>query len=331
MARLSYPTALVWTLLAIACGGSPQSSADPVRIDGSSTVFPLSEAVAEAFLKANRTASLSVAFSGTRPGFERFCAGFTEIQNASRPISTEEQQRCDAKQVTYIELPVAYDGVTVIVHPDNAWAKDITVAELRTLWRSEAEGTVVRWSDVRAGWPEKEIHLFGPGTESGTFDYFTDAVIGQVGARKDYKSSSDDELIVASVAGDELALGFVGFGYFDRHRQRLRGLPVDDLKDDVGRGPVEPTASNISRGLYRPLSRPLFIYVNAGRLTRPDVQNFVRFYLRQAGTVAAAAGTIPLTGTAYELSQRRLAKGVTGTMYKAPDSASFNVEYLLNQ
>jgi phosphate transport system substrate-binding protein len=155
--------------------------------------------------------------------------------------------------------------------------------------------------------------------------------MGRIGARKDYSANADDERIVASVAGDELALGYVGFGYFDRHRNSLRALPVDDLKDDVGRGPIEPTASNIGRGMYRPLARPLFIYVNADRLSRPEVRDFTRFYLRQAGTLAAAAGTIPLTGTSYDLTQQRLVKGVTGTMYTAPDAASLSVEYLLTQ
>jgi len=332
MSRLTCRAAVVGTLLVVACGGSSSGGGEPIVIDGSSTVFPLTEAVTGAFKHSHRNATVQLTFSGTRTGFERFCADRSDIQNASRPITVDEQALCASNKVAFVELPVGLDGITVIVHPHNTWATTMTVDELRSLWRPEAERSVTRWRQIRTEWPDREIHLMGPGTESGTFDYFTDAIVGRVDAsRKDYAASGDDEQIVASVAGDELALGYVGFAYFERHRDRVRAVAIDDLKDDVGQGPIEPTLSNIGRGRYRPLSRPLFIYVNTARLARPEVQAFVTFYMRQAGSLAANAATIPLTARAYELGLQRFEKGVTGTMYKAPDSANLGVEYLLNQ
>jgi phosphate transport system substrate-binding protein len=326
-----HPSVLVLcTVVVVGCSSGPQG--DPIRIDGSSTVYLLGEEVAQAYQKSNRHAVVNLAFSGTRSGFERFCAGHTDIQNASHPITPDEDTLCGSKQVAYVELPIAFDGITLIVNPKNEWAKDITINELRELWQPAAEKKITRWKQIRADWPDREIHLFGPGTESGTFDYFTEVIVGKIDAsRTDYTASGDDEAIVKGVESDELALGYVGYGYYLRHTDRLHALAVDDLKDDVGRGPVEPSTSNISRGTYRPLSRPLFIYVNAARLERPELKSFVQFYLREAGNLAEHAGSVALTGRAYELTRQRFAKAVTGTMYKAPDAANLSVEYLLNQ
>jgi phosphate transport system substrate-binding protein len=314
-----------------ACGGgAPPSS--PVAVDGSSTVYPLSSAIGEAFTKANRNVQVAVSFSGTGPGFRKLCGGQIDVGNASRPITTAEAQSCESNGVKFIELPVGYDGLTVIVNPKNTWADTVTVAELRTLWEPAAEKKVLRWSAVRPGWPDREIPLFGPDVESGTFDYFTDAIMGKPRAsRTDYSANTDDERIVDGVASDELALGYLGYGYFDRNRSRVKALSLDDLKDDVGAGPIEPSAANVSRGTYRPLSRPLFIYVNAERLNRPEVKAFVQFYLAQAAGAAERTGVIALTGYASDRVRQRFDKRVSGTMYTAPNSANLSLDYLLDQ
>lgn len=318
-------------IFAVACGGSaPQG--DPVRVDGSSTLYPLTRAVADEFMKANRRFAVDVKSSGTGTGLEHFCAGEADVADASRPINTKEQDTCRAKTIEFVELPVAHDGITVIVHPSNTWAKAMTVIELKKLWEPDAEKKVTKWNQVRADWPDRDIRLFGPGRESGTFDYFTDAIVGQAGSsRTDYTASADDEQIVKSVEADELGLAYVGFSYFDRNKKLLTAVAIDDLKDDVGRGPVEPSISNVGRGTYRPLSRPLFIYVNPQRLQRPEVRAFVEFYLRLAGQVAERHGTIALSARGYDLAQKRFAKLVTGTMYSAPESASMGIEMLLEQ
>ena len=283
-------------------------------------------------MKANRGAKITTAFSGTGTGFVRFCRGQLDIANASRPITVDEQKACESANVTFVELPVAYDAVSIIVSTKNSWASTITVPELRTLWNAAAEKKVTTWKQVRAEWPDREIALFGPGVESGTFDYFTDAINGRAGAsRKDYTSSADDEVIVKGVADSEFALGYVGHGYVEKHRQQIKALAVDDLDERVGRGPIEPTAENVSRGVYRPLARPLFIYVNAARAERPEVAAFARYFVRKARELAGEVGSVPMMGMAYQLAEQRFEKKATGTMFKAPNAAELGVEYLLTQ
>jgi phosphate transport system substrate-binding protein len=316
--------------LLVACATQPPS--DPVVVDGSSTVFPLSEAVALDFLKANRSAQVSARFSGTVEGMQRFCRGAIDVAGASRPITVQEQNDCAAAGVSFVELPVAHDAITLIVHTRNTWASSITVKELRTLWAPEATGKITRWSQIRPGWPDREIVLVGPGRESGTFDYFTAAINESAGAsRSDYAANADDREIVRVVSSTENALGYVGYSYFERNRNALRALAIDDLDDRIGRGPIEPSAESVRRGVYRPLSRPLFIYVNAARLQRPEVKAFVSHYLRRAGELAEAESEIALIGTAYELARQRLDKVVTGTMYTTQNAADMRIESLLTQ
>jgi phosphate transport system substrate-binding protein len=330
MARLVLPAFLSGLCLLTACHDRAPSA--PITVDGSSTAYPLADAVAHEFTKANRGTSVNVAFSGTGTGFVRFCRGQIDLANASRPITVDEQKACEAAKVPFVELPVAHDAITIIVNKQNSWAADITVRELRTLWEPAAEKRITTWKQVRAEWPDREIRLFAPGTESGTFDYFTDAINGRAAAsRTDYTASGDDEVIVKGVASDELALGYVGYGYYERHLDRLRALAVDDLDERVGRGAIEPNLSNVSRGLYRPLARPLFIYVNAMRAERPEVKAFARYFVRKARELANDAGAIPMMGMAYQLTEQRLQKMATGTMFTAPNSAELGVEFLLTQ
>ena len=329
MARISALVAIVATLAA-ACGRQPPS--EPILIDGSSTVFPLSEAMAHGFLERNSSARVTVTYSGTDTGFDKFCRGAIDIVDASRPITEREQEACAASKIEFIELPVARDAITVIVNAKNTWAESMTVAELRTLWAPEADKKVTRWSQIRSGWPDREITLFGPGAESGTFDYFTAAINGGARAsRRDYMASGDDSTIVNGVGADEFALGYVGYGYYERAKDRLKSVAIDDQDDSIGQGAIQPSPQNVGRGVYRPLSRILFIYVNNARLERPEVRALVDEYLRRAGERAAQVGTIALMSNVYDLARQRFAKRRTGTMYQSPSAADLGIEVLLTQ
>jgi phosphate transport system substrate-binding protein len=256
--------------LAIACGSAAPEGGGVIEIDGSSTVFPVTEAVAEEFQRANPGARVTVGESGTGGGFQKFCRAETAISDASRPIRQSEMDVCTANGVTYVELPVAYDGLTVVVNAGNTWAPSMTVAELKTLWEPGAQGQVTRWNQVRPGWPDEEIHLFGPGTASGTFDYFTEVVNGEAKAsRGDYTSSEDDNVLVQGVANDRLALGYFGLAYFEQNRDKLTAVAIDDGNPANGDGPILPSLETVNNGTYRPLSRPIFIYVSTDAMSRP--------------------------------------------------------------
>ena len=292
------------------------------------TVFPLTSAVVDAFTKRNPGVKIAVHSSGTTAGFQAFCRGASEIQNASRPINTAEQGACAQANVTFIELPVAQDAITVIVHPQNDWATSLTLAELKKMWEPAAEGRVVRWSDVHGGWPAEPIHLFGPGALSGTFDFFTE-VIGTVGSsRKDYTASEDDGVILKGVEADRLALGYLGYGYYEGNKAALRAVAIAGPNAER-LGPVVPSSENVRRGVYDPLSRMLFIYVNAQALDRPEVSAFVRFYLDQDESLIRKVGGIPLSTRGYELVKQRMQKKVPGSLFSAVKPSS-NVEQLLS-
>jgi phosphate transport system substrate-binding protein len=323
------------TLLILACaafgaGCKKPSTEGTVRVDGSSTVYPITEAVAEEFLKAKPEVKVTVGISGTGGGFKKFCAGETDVSDASRPIKPSEIELCAKNGVEYVELPVAYDGIAIVVHPGNDWAQHVTVDELKTIWAPESQGKVLRWSDVRPGWPDRELHLFGPGVDSGTYDYFTEAVVGKEhSSRGDFTSSEDDNVLVQGVAGDEGALGFFGFAYYDENRGKLRAVPVEDGKPDNGAGPVPPSLDTVRGGTYQPLSRPLFIYVAVKSLARPEVQEFVEFYLEQAAGLVTEVGYVPLPERAYPLAQQRLRARRTGSMFTGGSQVGVTIDRLL--
>jgi phosphate transport system substrate-binding protein len=317
--------------LALGCGKKDESSGGPsasgtgegggaatggrVTVDGSSTVFPISEAVAEEFQKTGKT-KVTVGISGTGGGFKKFCAGETDVSDASRPIKPTEVELCGKNNVTYVELPIAYDGLAILVNPKNDWAKDIKVEELKKLWAPEAQGQVKKWSQVREGWPDKEIHLFGPGVDSGTYDYFTEAVVGKEhSSRGDYTSSEDDNVLVQGIATDELALGFFGYAYYAENKDKLKLVPLDDGKPDNGAGPIEPSPETVRNGTYQPLSRPIFIYVSVKSLDRPEVKEFIKFYLANAGKLVPEVGYIALKDEAYALGQKRADAKKVGSMF----------------
>jgi phosphate transport system substrate-binding protein len=314
-----------------ACGGG-SSSVTTINVDGSSTVFPISEAVAEEFQKTQTGVRVTVGLSGTGGGFQKFCRGEIDVTGASRPVRPAEIDACGKGNVAFIELPVAYDGLAVVVHPDNTWVDHLTVAELRRLWEPAAEGKVTRWSQVRTGWPDREIRLFGPGVDSGTFDYFTDAINGKEKAsRGDYTSSEDDNVLVQGVTGDAGALGYFGFAYYEENRGRLKLVPVDDQKGDNGQGPIAPSPESVRDGTYRPLSRPLFIYVNQSAAGRPEVKALVEFYLNQGSALTREVGYVPLTDRELQLVRQRFASGRTGTMYGEPGASMTPLEQLLSK
>jgi phosphate transport system substrate-binding protein len=316
----------------VACGGSGASQsggATPtgdIKVDGSSTVFVLSEAVAEEFSKAGNRARVTVGQSGTGGGFQKFCRGETDVSDASRPIRPAELKACESAGINFYEIPVAYDGIAIVVNPKAGWINDITSAELKTLWAPEAQGKVTRWSHVRQGWPDREIHLFGAGVDSGTYDYFTEAVNGKEGAsRGDFTSSEDDNVLVQGVAGDELALGFLPYAYYNENKERLKLVALDG-----GKGPVAPNFDTIRTGTYQPLSRPLFIYASEKSLTRPEVQQFVDYYIANVGDLAEEVGYVQLGDEGYRLVAEHFKKRQPGTLFgEGGSQVGLTIEQLL--
>lgn len=276
-----------------------------VRIDGSSTVYPITEAVAEEFQQQNPKVKITVGVSGTGGGFKKFIAGEIDINNASRQISTEESTKAKQQNLEFIELPVAYDGLTVVVNPRNAFAKSLTLEQLKKLW--EPGSKVKTWKDLDPSWPSETIKLYGPGADSGTFDYFTEAVVGKSKAsRTDYTASEDDNALVKGVAGDVNALGYFGYAYFAENKNKLAAVTVDG-----GKGPVAPSDQTIASGAY-PLSRLLFICINKAATTHPQVDGFVSFYLKNVQMLAKAVGYTPLSESLYTTVSKRYESRATG-------------------
>ena len=313
--------------LAATCGGS---TAEVVRNDGSSTVFPISEAVAEEFQRERGDVRVTVGISGTGGGFQKFCRGETDISNASRPIKPVEREACAAAGVTFIELPVAYDGLAVVVHPANDWAESLTTAELKRLWEPAAEGKVMHWNQVRPEWPDREVHLFGAGVDSGTFDYFTEAITGKEGAsRGDYTSSEDDNVIVQGVSRDEGGLGYFGYAYYAENQDALKLVAIDDGDDGNGEGAIAPSPETVRTGQYQPLSRPIFIYVDAASLSRPHVNAFVQYYLANAPRLIPEIGYLPLSEREYALVRARFEARRPGSIFEGGSQVGARLEALL--
>ncbi|MBC7451205.1 MAG: PstS family phosphate ABC transporter substrate-binding protein [Cytophagales bacterium] len=313
------------TSFMVACGGKKQSSegtdstsasSGSVKIDGSSTVFPISEAVAEEFEKANKGIKVTANASGTGAGFKKFIRNEIDISGASRPIKASEDKDCAANKIEYIEVPVAYDGLAIVVSKENTWVDFLTVAELKKLWEPSAKGTITHWDQVRTGWPHEKINLYGAGTESGTFDYFTEAIVGEAkSCRTDYTASEDDNGLVSGVAGDKYALGYFGYAYFFENQDKLKIVPIDDQNDANGKGAVTPDEKTIVDGSYQPLSRPLLIYVNKASAARPEVASFVHYYIDNATTLVPETGYVPLSPEAYKLVKARFDAGTSGSLF----------------
>jgi phosphate transport system substrate-binding protein len=304
---------LALSLVLAACGGGSSASqgggsvSDQIAVEGSSTVQPITQAVAEGFSQENPDVQITVGGAGTGDGFEVFCSGETQISDASRPIEPEEQQACEEGGVEYIEIPVAYDGISVVVNSQNDFATDITSEELKKLWEPAAEDEITQWSQVRSEWPSEPIHLYGPGTESGTFDFFTEEIVGEEGAsRTDYQASEDDNVLVQGVSGDPNALGYFGFSYYEQNQDTLKALALDG---------VEPNTDTIRSGEY-PLSRPLFIYVSTQALKENKaVEPFVNFYLDNLNQYVEQARYVTLPSSLEQEARKQFEDRTTGTVF----------------
>ncbi len=285
--------------------------ANLIKIDGSSTVYPIMEAVAEEFQMENRSARITVGISGSGGGFKKFCRGEIDISDASRPIKAKEIAVCKKNGINFIEVPVAYDGLAVLVNPKNNWIKEITVAELKKIWEPEAQGKITHWNQVRPDWPKKEIHLFGPGVDSGTFDYFTEAVVGKSQAsRGDFTSSEDDNILVQGLANDRYALGYFGLAYYEENKSKLKLLSVNP-----GNGPVTPSHKTVEDGSYY-LSRPLFIYISEKSLKRPEIKKLVDFFLKEGSALAKEVGYIAVPKSIAQKVESRVRERKLGSVYE---------------
>lgn len=328
---------LVASLLAFAgcgapAGGGAGGGEQVIKVDGSSTVFPITEAVAEEFQKSKGgRVRVTVGISGTGGGFKKFTRGEIDVADASRPILAEEMEAARQNGVEYVELPVAFDALTVVVNPQNDWVTSMTVEELKKVWEPEAQGRVTHWNQVRPEWPNEKIALFGAGADSGTFDYFTEAVVGKAKAsRGDYTASEDDNVLVQGVEGNKYALGYIPYAYFAPHSTRMKAVGVAWTKNKTP-DPVMPSPENVLAGTYNPLSRPLFIYVSRKALDKPEVREFVEFYLKSVGGLAREVKYLPLPDGAYASASDRLRNNRTGTAFAGYPEIGLPVEELLKR
>jgi phosphate transport system substrate-binding protein len=272
-----------------------------IKIDGSSTVYPITEAVAEEFREIEPDIRVTIGVSGTGGGFKKFARNETDISNASRLIKDIEKEACKEHSIDYHAITVAYDGLAVVINPENTWAENITVEELKKIWEPSAQNKITHWNQIRPEWPNEEIHLFGPGIASGTYDYFTNAIVGKSGSsRGDFTASEDDNVLVQGVATDKYSLGFFGLAYFEENSKKLKLVAVDN-----GNGPVKPTPETVSNNSYNPLSRPIFIYVNQKSCERKEVQEFVKFYIKNAGSLTKDVGYVALPEEKYDAEYKK--------------------------
>lgn len=306
-----------------------QAQVPLVKIDGSSTVYPITEAVAEEFQKSKKNAvRVTVGISGTGGGFKKFCRGETDIQDASRPILKKEMDDCKAAGIKYIELPVAFDALTVVINPKNTWVKQLTAAELKAMWEPAAQGKITRWNQVNPAWPDAPLKLFGAGADSGTFDYFTEAIMHKAkSSRGDFTASEDDNVLVQGVSRDTNALGFFGFAYYEENKDKLKAAPVVNPKGKA----VTPSIDAVMAGEYEPLSRPIFIYVSAKATERPEVKEFVEFYLKHAAKLTKEVKYVPLGDADYKHALENFSKKKTGTAFGGQSEVGVKVSDLLKR
>ena len=313
---------------ALCAAPAPLRAQALIKVDGSSTVFPITEAVAEEFQKTRKGAvRVTVGISGTGGGFKKFCRGETDISDASRPILKVEMEACKKAGIEYFELPVAYDALTVIVNPKNDWVKSMTVAELKKIWEPAAQGKIAKWNQVNPKWPDAPLKLYGAGADSGTFDYFTEAVVGKAkSSRGDYTASEDDNVLVQGVARDKNALGYFGYAYYAENANRLKAVAING-----GKGPVLPSERTVENGTYNPLSRPIFIYVSKKAAARPEIKEFVEYYLKNAAPLVKQVKYVPLPPRSYALALEHFRKGKIGTVFGGDAGVGVRIEELLRR
>ncbi len=310
---LNFRAPITVALLSVFFYAGTASATPIVKIDGSSTVFPITEAVAEDFQIAKRGAiRVTVGISGTGGGFKKFCRNEIDIVNASRPVTELEMEACKKEGVQFIEMPIAFDALTVVVNPKNTWSKTITVEELQKIWEPAAQGKITHWNQINPAWPDKRIKLYGPGADSGTFEYFTEAIVGKAkSSRGDFTASEDDNVLVQGVASDLYALGFFGFAYYIENSKKINAVAIDS-----GNGGVLPSATTVENNSYKPLSRPIFIYVNAKSTEKTEVHEFINFYMQNATELVAEVKYFPLSKEVYDLNLEHFNKKKVGTVFK---------------
>jgi phosphate transport system substrate-binding protein len=299
-----------------------------VKIDGSSTVFPITEAVAEDFQKAKKQqVKVTVGISGTGGGFKKFCRGETDVSDASRPISAKEMKECADAGIKYVELPVAFDALTVVINPKNSWIKELKVEELKKMWEPAAQGKVTRWNQINPAWPDQPLKLFGPGADSGTFDYFTDAINGkEKSSRGDFTASEDDNVLVQGVSRDVNAIGYFGLAYYVENKDKLKAAPI------VNKGAskaVSPSLETVMDGTYQPLARPIFIYVSEKSMAKPEVREFIEYYIKNAPKLVKEVGYVPLSPAHYNQALKNFQSKKLGTGFGGKNEVGIRVEELL--
>jgi phosphate transport system substrate-binding protein len=315
------PVLFLFTLLVIS--GCQQAN-KPIAIDGSSTVYPISSAMAAAFTKENPGTEITVGYTSTGAGFEKFVAAETSISNASRPIKLAEAEKAAENGVEFIELPVAYDGITVVVNPNNSWVDFLTVEELKLLFSKDS--AIKTWQDLREDWPATEVKIFAPDKKSGTYDYFSSAITGKENHRRDYTGNEDDNVLINGVSSEQGAIGYFGFSYYTENKDLVRAVSVD-----AGNGPVEPTVDSIADGTYTPLSRPIFIYVSRKDAeANQTLKEFVNFYLEKAPSIVAETGYIPLPKELYDIVMKRFNDLVTGSAFDGANTAEKSLHEIIS-
>lgn len=314
----------------VALIGAQSAQAQVIKIDGSSTVYPITEAVAEEFQKAKKNAvKVTVGISGTGGGFKKFCRDETDISNASRPITKSEMELCKAAGVEYIEMPVAFDALTVVVNPKNSFLNQATVEEMKKLWEPAAQGKITKWNQVNPAWPDAPIKLFGAGADSGTFEYFTEAMVGKAkSSRGDYTASEDDNVLVQGVSRDVNAIGYFGYAYYAENKAKLKALPIVNPK--TGKA-VEPSGANVENGTYAPLSRPIFIYVKAKSLDKPEVKEFVEFYMKNGAALTKEVKYVPLPASAYTGNVEHMKKKKLGTVFGGHNEIGITIDEVMKR
>lgn len=320
--------------IAILMGMNANAQVPVIKIDGSSTVFPITEAMAEDFQTLVRgKVRVTVGVSGTGGGFKKFCRGETDIQDASRPIQANEMEACRAKNIKFIEIPIAFDAAAIVVNTKNDWVQQITVAELKKIWAPAAQGKIKKWSDVNSAWPKERLNLYGPGSDSGTFDYFTEAVVGKAhSSRGDYTASQDHNVIVTGVAQDKWALAYIPLSYYEENKNKLKVLGlIGGDKAPKKNEAVLPSRETVESGVYFPLSRPIFIYVNELSLHKDWVSQFVKYYLKQAPKIVPEVKYVPLPAKAYELGLQRLQSKKLGTVFGGHSEIGLKLDEILSR
>lgn len=328
--KLSVKMSAGAVLLGSAFFASAATAQSIIKIDGSSTVYPITEAVAEEFQKSKKgKMKVTVGISGTGGGFKKFCRGETDISDASRPILKKEMDDCKAAGIEYFELPVAFDALTVTINPANDFIKQLTVEELKRIWEPAAQGKVKSWKDVNPLWPDVPLKLFGAGSDSGTFDYFTEAIVGKAkSSRGDYTASEDDNVLVQGVSREKGALGYFGYSYYAENAKKLKAVPI---VEKAGKAAVLPSMESVLNGTYQPLARPIFIYVSVKAYAKPEVKEFVAYYMANGGKLAREVKFVPVPESIFKTNVEHIAKGKTGTVFGGIAEVGVKIEDLVKR